>query len=248
MKKFSVGLLIAVLLTISVLKAQNVKQLSLDLSTLQQVNFTNSKAGPTDYMVYDYLDTYHSKTWPQPAQNFIIGSYSYAGDINGDNIDDMYYYAGLCGDERTDDVFDEVKKTIIVYEGSNLTNLETALYYLELVPVGDLNGDGYSDAIGENVDGSIQYFWGSDIGLTEDPTSYSVASFNARIDAFFDIDNDGYEDYLTESTTGDFEIVYGGSTPAAFDTIVYDPVFYTRNRNEDYTKVEDIDGTGEKII
>ena len=126
--------------------------------------------------------------------------------------------------------------------------METALYYLELVPVGDLNGDGYSDAIGENVDGSIQYFWGSDIGLTEDPTSYSVASFNARIDAFFDIDNDGDEDYLTESTTGDFEIVYGGSTPAAFDTIVYDPVFYTRNRNEDYTKVEDIDGTGEKII
>ena len=248
MKKFLIGLFVLVLFMIATLKAQEVKQLSLDISTLEQVDFTKTKAGPTDHMVYDYLDTYHSKTWPNPAENFTIKSYYYAGDINGDNIDDMYYYAGFCGDERTGDVFDEVEKTIIVYGGANLTILETELFYLEIVPVGDLNGDGYGDAIGKNEDGSIQYYWGSDVGLTEDPTLYSVASLNDVIDAFFDIDNDGYEDYLTESATGDFEIVYGGSTPAAFDTIVYDPDFYTRNSYADYIKVEDIDGTGKRMI
>ncbi len=204
------------------------------------------KAGPGDYLVYHPTDIYHSNPWPNEQKNFIIDRYDDAGDINGDGIIDMYY-TQLCADERTGEVYDKIHKTIIIFGGADLSVLSEQILYVEIIPLGDLNGDGYADAIGINENQSWQYYFGSGAGLVPNAIRYTT-NLPTIVCTSFDIDDDGYGDYLTSSATGKFDIIFGNDLPENFVKISYSPDFCDVAYTEKYFRVEDLDGTGYKLI
>ncbi len=244
-KKFT--LIILTSLFVSYSFGQNIAQVSdADLFKIKEVNHSLTKAGINGYDVYEPLEIYHSQPWPDDQQNFTISEYKNAGDINGDGIHDMYYFAGACADDRTSNIYDVVSKSMIVYGGTDLNNLDKQLIYAEIIPLGDLNGDSYSDAAGINDDNTWQYYLGSATGLVADETIHSSA-FPTIYCAFFDLDEDGYDDYITDSEIDEFEIIFGNSSPDVFTAMTYSPTdFHIMYQNKSI--VGDIDGTGNKII
>jgi|AMQJ01.1.fsa_nt_gi hypothetical protein len=202
------------------------------------------KSGLDDYIIYEPNEVLFSKKWPDEKRNYVVESYNYAGDINGDGINDMFYYAGNCSDDRTEDIYDITRKSTIFFGRSDFSNLMDQILYTEIIPIGDMNGDSYSDAVGINEDNSWQYYLGSATGMQEQTTVY-YTQFPDIICKFFDIDEDGYDDIIVHSANNEFEIIFGNNNPESFDYLPYNP---TNFHIGSYCKVGDIDGTGNKII
>ena len=243
-KKITLVILIVVITVVHSFAQKTAEVTDENLSKTREVKNSLIKAGIGDYDVYEPLDIYHSVPWQNEQENFLISEYRNAGDMDGDGINDMYYFAGNCGDERTTSVFDVIPKTIIIFGGADMSNLDHQIIYAEIIPLGDLNGDDYSDAVGINNDDSWQYYFGSATGLVAN-TTINITPFPDIICKFFDIDNDGYDDYITDSEISEFEIIYGNTSPDVFTTMTYNPSDFHITNN---CAVGDIDGTGNKIV
>tara|TARA_R110000868_G_scaffold259361_5_gene517307 strand:+ start:67796 stop:70741 length:2946 start_codon:yes stop_codon:yes gene_type:complete len=123
------------------------------------------------------------------------------GDINGDGSTD-FMISRTIRDYRTESLIDNVVKNV-VFLGN--TFYEEYIFYDQIIPIGDINGDGYDDAmIGINTTSTTLntatpaiHFGG------ENPYSESVSltdfediltgGFRIR---HFDINSDGFEDML----------------------------------------------------
>ena len=148
---------------------------------------------PSDYKVSDPVQNYRTYRNPRQEYNFsIVGVPIYAGDINGDGINDYLYSTSSARDERTvDNLEDATAKTAVYFGKATLTTYGDQLFYEVLTPVGDINSDGYSDAIGS--DGSI--YAGGSSGYQK--SSFSVDILNtANIIGFSDVNGDGIDDFI----------------------------------------------------
>lgn len=150
---------------------------------------------------FEAIDEIWEKTpWPNPEINFKpSSSFISIGDINGDGIDDLAKRFSLVADERDSDISIMVNKTMIFYGGSGLSVDYDELIYLYIYPLGDINGDGYSDAIGKGINDEISFLKGSPSGLTEVSTSISDSLFNYTQNSYRfivgkDLNKDGIED------------------------------------------------------
>lgn len=186
-----------------------------------------------DFKSVDFKNVFDIVRFDNPELNFFPDARSvFAGDINGDGKDDMIseYSNRNIADERTEDLSDLTFKTLIYY-GGNTTGEHDQVVYSSLTPIGDLNGDGFDDAVGSYRGGERYYFFGSGDGYIKSDTS-PIGSYLPNISGFRDFNNDGYEDALSHGgkTTNSsiFKIVFGGPNEEDFIEMDYSNRFWGR--------------------
>jgi RHS repeat-associated protein len=167
---------------------------------------------------------------------------SSAGDVNGDGYDDVFVGASNYDNGETDE------GRVYLYYGSSSGLSDTDNWTVEAnqdyaftgastnsaaIGVGDVNGDGYDDAIvgiqdysnGENKEGMIHLYYGSANGLASAPDwtaeSNSLwAAFGWSVEGVGDINKDGYADFIVGADEHDWHgrdragrvfLYYGGA-------------------------------------
>lgn len=180
---------------------------------------------------------------PRPEINFdVTGPGQYAGDVNGDGVDD-YIHTRLARDERTSDILEDRTEKTALFFGKDLPiQKEDQLVYNALHPVGDLNGDKYDDAIAR-TDGHIHTFLGSPNGYVKDETSVlNGFEYDGLPKGFTDLNGDGYEDAVVQSFDArSFAVLLGGSAPNDFQSCTYSLSDLTESY---HIGVSDLDGDG----
>ncbi len=145
--------------------------------------------------------------WPDSRVNFAPkGHFTNLGDINGDGFTDLAKQV-VAPDERDNNLSTTIAKTIIHYGGPNLSTEHDKVYYFSIIAIGDINGDGFADAIGEKED--LVFLQGSENGYTESPFSklqeiyevLDIATFSIK-----DVNNDGIDDLVGTERGTVFEI------------------------------------------
>lgn len=161
-----------------------------------------------------YIKVYHDYTWiiaenPNPEINMnILKTGNYAGDINGDGKIDLVI-SGYARDERTIELSDEVGKSFIFFGNNTTAMAYDQLIYDYLIPIGDINGDGFDDAVSINEDGNF-YYLGSTLGYSK--SEVQTNGLDTEVMGFSDFDGDNYEDYVTwDSRTDMIHITWGAA-------------------------------------
>ena len=166
----------------------------------------------------NYFSITEEQAWqlyenPTPELNFNFMSVGYyAGDVTGNDQADMILSA-TARDERTGALEDLVGKTVL-FEGGNYSSSHDQLKYDQLIPVGDMNGNGYNDAFATDEDRTeFHFFTGSDDGYTDTGESHNIET-GPLYRSFGDINGNGYDDIVTYSqNTLDFKIIFGAEDP-----------------------------------
>jgi hypothetical protein len=158
-----------------------------------------------------------------------------AGDVNGDGFGDVLVSLPDIG-----------TGTVDLYLGSAaglsgspivIPNLAMAPYFAAPVAVGDINADGFDDAVFEGAGfptGTVYVFLGGALGLPTAPTGTitppagAAADFGAVVAGAGDINGDGFDDVLVGASAyeavGMVYVYSGGTTglasnPASFATM-----------------------------
>ncbi len=191
--------------------------------SVRQIFSLSSSDAPESSFNTSYKKVSHKNRFPitsytDPAINFVPNApYMYAGDINGDGKDDLITtYAGTnIADERTEDTSDKTAKSLVFLGGNEITD-QDQLLYTQIRPVGDLNGDGYDDALGENHDNTLNYYFGSPNGYLMHEASFPDSLYS-RIAGFRDFNQDGYQDIISlQEYSAAIQIIFGGATVDQF--------------------------------
>jgi len=149
--------------------------------------------------------------WPDSRVNFAPKvHFTSLGDINGDGFIDLAKQV-IAPDERDENLSATVAKTIIHYGGIDLSTEHDEVYYFNITAIGDINGDGFADAIGEKEE--LVFLQGSESGYEEAPFSKLEDMYELLDNASFsikDVNNDGIDDLVGSEKTlafGIFEIL-----------------------------------------
>lgn len=165
MKKIEiVGVMLFMLVSISVFSqtedrnADVTEYLGIDLKTLDvptpqnKLDFIRAKAvqegyGPT-------AEIWEKRPYKDPRVNFDPAGYPlHLGDVNGDGFADFYKQSLLAmSDERTENLADYTYKVAIFFGGPDdeIDWEADQVLYDRMIPIGDLNNDGFADAILRN--------------------------------------------------------------------------------------------------
>jgi hypothetical protein len=165
-------------------------------------------------------------------------SLSTAGDVNGDGYSDIIVGAHLYDNGQSNE------GRVYVYHGSsggllttaswiNEINQANAYYGFSVSLAGDVNGDGYSDAIvgaysfdnGQTDEGKAYVYPGSAAGLSltsiwEIESNQSFANYGYSVSGAGDVNGDGYSDIISgapkldsgQTDEGKVFVYYGSST------------------------------------
>lgn len=163
-----------------------------------------------DYMIFEYDQMWNRNPNPNPDWNFPLYEQGEpAGNINGDSsdtgnpIDDFIV---------TNRLRDGTWKTAVFF-GGNSSGEPNDIIKRKLVPVGDLNGDRYADAVAVDNPGtkSVEIYEGTDFGYSATgATLNKLDPANFNILGFQDFNGDNRVDIFSYSeTTGDVKITLG---------------------------------------
>ncbi len=142
-----------------------------------------------------------------------------AGDVNGDGFSDIIAGASYF------DVNLQNQGKVFLYTGSSAglsssanwtgeSNQNNSSYGWSISSAGDVNGDSYSDIIvgaylfdnGQNDEGKVFLYYGSDAGLSSTPawtceSNSAGAQFGFSVSTAGDINGDGYSDLIVGANT-----------------------------------------------
>ena len=199
------------------------------------------------YETRDPVQSWTMANNPEPQLNFDLrGTPRRAGDVNGDGIDD-YVYAATPRDERTpSNLEDRTGKTALYFGGGTPENPDQLLYD-ELPPVGDLNGDGFADAL--KIDGSTaRIFTGSSSGYTDSGETVSLSSdAYGSVVGFTDVDADGVTDALLYTVYfPGFDVISGAADLSNVEVNTFSP---SGEAGFDYKyRAADLDSDGDSEV
>ncbi len=229
-------------------QAGNSVQSEVDLQTLT-----------SEYTVIEQDQSWNRNPNTNTAQNFALypGGQP-AGNINGDSsstdhpIDD-YIVSSVARNENTATLEDQVWKTA-VYFGDNTTGEPDQVIYRKLVPVGDLNGDGYADAVAIDTESSLAFpttgidnspyiYRGSPSGYQQTTSYFEMGDESGFTHiGFRDINRDGFDDiisYLGNELIGDLIITWGGPlSSGALSMMTFNDLLAT---NPKQVMIDDVD-------
>lgn len=143
-----------------------------------------------------------------------------AGDVNGDGRADILYTAESVADPRTEDLGDVSGQSLLFY-GPASNAMFDQLVYAALRPIGDVDGDGYSDAYSQDENGHVLLHRGSPSGygaaavLQVEGAPIVLDGLRTQSRGFADLDGDGRADLVVQSTAssleseGRFVVLYG---------------------------------------
>ncbi len=178
---------------------------------LSNLNLIRPKSNLSAFFPIDEI--YQRIPWTDdPAINFKpVMAFENIGDVNGDGLDDLIQVRNFVKDERRDNKEIFTFKTFLTYGGDDFSLDYDELFYNKLYPLGDLNGDGFDDAIGievnEESEQNIYLYKGSSSGLIQISSINTEAIGDLLIDkstsiilnktlynAFEDFNDDSYDD------------------------------------------------------
>jgi hypothetical protein len=176
----------------------------LDLETLQPVPLHVHHGGPNGLS-----DAPDSKSM---STSLALGT-SVAGacDVNGDG------YADVIAGANTDEVFVFHGGPEGLSETQNSHLLGTGTFGIDVACAGDVNGDGYADAlVGAAAVGMAHLFLGSEDGLSNSPqaTLTGPGDYGLAVSSAGDVNGDGYSD-IAIGGNGTVEIFFGSPTGVA---------------------------------
>jgi len=215
------------------------------------INFSGSTVSPASGVAKDFTNpvTYTVTAADGTTQSYLVSvKYTTFSDFNGDGYSDVIvgapYYSSntgrayiYMGSSSMDNIVD------IVMTGEAGADI----FGLSIASAGDVNGDGYCDAIvgasyndagGENTGRAYIYFGG--ISMDNIPDVIITGSvvgdcLGLSVDSAGDVNADGFSDviattYYADSNAGRAYIYYGGSS---MDDVA-DIIFYGENANDNF--------------
>jgi len=157
-----------------------------------------------DAVLYD-LHSWKAYENIHPEVNiWLNGPGEFAGDINGDGKTDILL-SSTGRDIRTTDLSDNTGKTFVFYGGNTSSYDYDQLIYNRLGPVGDLNGDGYDDAVDKE---NFEIYKGGQSGYST--TGAVLPDFKLYYIGFNDLDGDGFDDFITYNRFDREFVLYWG--------------------------------------
>ncbi len=220
-----------------------------------------TRQAPTPKSIGGFPEFTEDQSWalnenPNPSLNFdLTGTPQFAGDVNGDGINDYVYTDGSARDDRTSRLEDRSGKTALFFGGDPSKEPDQLLYTEQgfpLQPVGDLNGDGRDDAIAIRGD-EVRTYTGDSTGYTESERRFSTGFGVGQSVGFTDLDGDGYEDVVVFdqfTNEGRFAVIYGAGDLSRIDVRRYEPFRDFPNPQADrFTyNAADLEGDGQGEI
>ena len=208
-------------------------------SLLQNLTTNQNRTENNEAKKVFFIDQFETINWeediliPIIPEGFGLG----AGDINGDGQDDLIRTYDNVFDIETADLTDFVNKTLVFF-GSNTSNASPdQTINATLIPAGDMDGDGFSDAVGIKNDHTVFFYKGTLDGYLESGIfNFSPKEFQV---AFHDFNNDGNDDLLVYDVEtpnfglniDDYSIIFGDADPSKF-------------QQKDYT----VERTGSRVL
>lgn len=175
-------------------------------------NINNLTDLPSGYeRINPKLSIWGRTSWNDDQLNFRPEGRSFpAGDLNGDGSMDLYRVYNDVPDERDNNLESTTNKTLLFWDAGTVPDL---IVYEELIPIGDINGDGHSNALSYEEESERWHLY----HFTKNSYSrevFNLTNFNSLFDlssntiAHHDINKNGYED-LIFSNHDTIYILYG---------------------------------------
>lgn len=182
--------------------------------------FKNRKNRTTfneDYKSIDPGFSFSNNSWETPGLNFAPdGVGFYLGDINGDGKDDRVRIYTDQLDDRTETP-DDLENRSLIFLGGNFSTTPNQIIYSRLLPTGDLNGDGFDDAVGLKEDLSWKIYFSDSQNLIEQERDFSDNDLELNASSVFgkhDLNDDGFGDVVSRPSKSGFgavNIIFGAA-------------------------------------
>lgn len=190
------------------------------------------------YTVDPIMSWGHTQEWSNPQINFIPSGISQAvGDLDGDGTEDFIRTYNTW-DERTEDLSDEVFKTLVFLGSGDQINPDFIIYD-QLFPIGDILGEGQAQLISQSENGLTLYefsassYTSSSISIPElEDLEISLGEIEILRD---DLDGNSTEDILISSGS----TIYAG--------LMADPIENSTVSGFDISGMIDLPGEGTSI-
>jgi hypothetical protein len=148
--------------------------------------------------IYDAVAS-RVRNWPDPAipyAPFPTQGFRLAGDVTGTGGSArINVYLGV-PDPNADQPGPTIHRTHVFFSG-NLTSTPDQIVPVQLLPLGDMNGDGYADAIGVNTANQRTWWRGSPTGYVN--TGIAAPFTGGMVPRSADFDGDGRHDLVANN-------------------------------------------------